>query len=273
MAPKKKVPGVDLMKALKKLPKPKKPPPPPACFKPEELQRFKEVFKQFDFDDIERVKVSHIATMLRFIGFNPKGHEIEEILKKFLEDEISEFVELHTWYFIIEAKKNMRDDVEHDVTIAMGFLGKDDEEKPTEIIKLDTLHQELMEWGEPLTDAEFMDWPKVAQKDKTYSLETNDFQYVKFIENMNKKDVKFTPEPINYFKLDQRQLAALAMEKATLEREVIKQREEERLIKEMAKRQRMVEQGLLQPEDLDKMPTVSNYKVPLSAFDILREGL
>ncbi|KAI5645784.1 hypothetical protein NE865_02054 [Phthorimaea operculella] len=273
MAPKKtRSPAVDLL-ALKKMPKPKKPPPPPACFKPEEIQRFKEVFQQFDFDGIERVQVKHVATMLRFIGFNPKGAEMEEIFKKFLEDDLVEFIELHTWYFIIEAKKNMRDDVEHEVTLAMGFLGHDDEEKPTEIVNMDTLHQELMEWGEPLTEAEFADWPKVAQKDKTYSLETNELLYVKFIENMNKKDVRFLPEPINYFKLDQRQLAALAMEKAAAERDVIRQREEDRMMREMAKRQRMVEQGLLQPEDLANMPAASDYQEPLTAFDILVQGL
>lgn len=36
-------------------PKPKKIPPPPACFSPEDLARFKEVFKAHDEDNIDKV--------------------------------------------------------------------------------------------------------------------------------------------------------------------------------------------------------------------------
>lgn len=35
--------------------KPKKPPPPPACFSPDDLLKFKEIFKEFDEDDSGKV--------------------------------------------------------------------------------------------------------------------------------------------------------------------------------------------------------------------------
>lgn len=61
MAPKKgkdkgkpKPPGVAL-KATGPPPKPKKPPPPPACFSPEDLVKFKELYKLHDEDNIDKV--------------------------------------------------------------------------------------------------------------------------------------------------------------------------------------------------------------------------
>lgn len=36
-------------------PKPKKPPPPPACFSQEDIQRFKDMFKEHDEENIDKV--------------------------------------------------------------------------------------------------------------------------------------------------------------------------------------------------------------------------
>lgn len=60
MAPKKggkepaKKPGKEALK-IGPPPKPKKIPPPPACFKPEDIARFKEVFKLHDTENIDKV--------------------------------------------------------------------------------------------------------------------------------------------------------------------------------------------------------------------------
>ncbi|XP_049874499.1 calmodulin-like [Pectinophora gossypiella] len=242
--------GVDLQAVAGKPPKPKKIPPPPACFNTEDLMKFREMFKLYDEDNIDKVKLNAIPVMLRALGFNPKGQEIQELFKKFLEDEFVDTVDYHEWLFMIEAKLNWGDDFEAVVTKAMGFLGHDDEEEPKGIIKLDILREELMNWGETLNDLEFVDWPKIATKDKTYVYETGDFNYVKFIENMNAKDTRFIAEPINYFKLDQRTLAAMAMQKALDEKAEIARREADRLLREEAKRQKMIADGLIVPDEL-----------------------
>lgn len=53
----KKPPKVDLVAAIKNAPpqKPKKIPPPPKCFGPDDLARFKELFKEFDEDSQDKV--------------------------------------------------------------------------------------------------------------------------------------------------------------------------------------------------------------------------
>ncbi|CAH2257407.1 caltractin-like [Pararge aegeria] len=224
-------------------PKPKKPPPPPACFSPEDLAKFKELYKEFDEDNTEKIPLSKIPVMLRKLGFNPKGAEIKELFKQFLEDEFVDTVEYHEWLFMIEAKMNWGDDFELAVTKAFADVGHDDEE--TGKVDLELLRQELMTWGEPLSEIEFTDWIRLAMKDKTYNPEDGSFNYVKFIENMNAKDEKYTQEPINFFKLDQKTLAAMAMKKAQEEREEQERKEAEKRAREEAKRQRMIAEGLI----------------------------
>lgn len=188
-----------------------------------------------------------MPVLLRKLGFNPKGAEIKELFKLFLEDEFVDTVEFHELLFMIEAKLNWGDDFEAVVTKAMAFLGQDHEDE-TGFTNIDILKQELMNWGEPLSEIEFADWPKIAIKEKTLVFETGIFNYVKFIELMNAKDEKFIAEPINYFKLDQKTLAAMAMQKAMEEKAEIEKREAERKAREEAKRQKMIADGLLPPD-------------------------
>lgn len=71
--------------------------------------------------------------MIRKIGFNPKGAEIEEMFKRFLEDDLVDSVEFHEFLQMLEAKLGWGDDVEAEVTKAMGFLAHDKggEDDPT----------------------------------------------------------------------------------------------------------------------------------------------
>lgn len=193
-----------------------------------------------------QVKLEAIPLMLRKLGFNPKGHEITQLFAQFLEDEYVDTVEYHEWLFMIEAKMNWGDDFELAVTKAFAALSHDDAE--TGIADLELLREELFNWGEPLTEIEFVDWLKLATKDKTYNPEDGSFNYVKFIENMNNKDVKYIKEPINFFKLDQKTLAAMAIKKAQEEREEQEKKDAERRAKEEAKRQKMIADGLIPPD-------------------------
>ncbi|XP_037869571.1 myosin regulatory light chain isoform X1 [Bombyx mori] len=227
-------------------PKPKKPPPPPACFSNEDIMRFKEMFKAHDEENIDKIPLEAIPLMLRKLGFNPKGAEIRTLFAQFLEDEYVDTVELHEWFFMIEAKMNWGDDFELAVTKAFACLGHDDEETGT--VDFLALKEELMTWGEPLSELEFMDWTKLAMKDKTYNPEDGMFSYVKFIENMNNKDVRYVKEPINFFKLDQKTLAEMAMKKAQEEKEEQERKEAEKKAKEEAKRLKMIADGLLPPD-------------------------
>ncbi|XP_063535287.1 uncharacterized protein LOC134745223 [Cydia strobilella] len=227
-------------------PKPKKIPPPPACFTPEDIAKYKEMFKTHDEDNTEKIPLKLIPLMLRKLGFNPKAEEVKEMFRLFLEDDLVDTVELHEWYFMIEAKLKWGDDIELVVTKAMQTLGQD--EKETGLCDLELLKTELFTWGEPLVEEEFVDWVKLAMKDKTYDVVTGGFNYVKFIENMNAKDERATKEPINYFKLDQKTLAAMAMKKAQEEKEEQEKKEAEKRAREEAKRQKMIADGLLPPD-------------------------
>ncbi|XP_063623758.1 uncharacterized protein LOC134795751 [Cydia splendana] len=227
-------------------PKPKKIPPPPACFTPEDIVRYKEMFKAHDEDNLEKIPLKLIPLMLRKLGFNPKTEEVKEMFRLFLEDDLVDTVELHEWYFMIEAKLKWGDDIEHVVTKAMQTLGQDEDE--TGFCALDVLKTELFTWGEPFSEEEFVDWVKLAMKDKTYDVMSGGFNYVKFIENMNAKDERANKEPINYFKLDQKTLAALAIKKAQEEKEEQEKKEAEKKAKEEAKRLKMIADGLLPPD-------------------------
>nr|XP_026486911.1 myosin light chain 3, skeletal muscle isoform-like [Vanessa tameamea] len=249
MAPKKgkgKEPPPPAKAAMGPPPKPKKPPPPPACFGPDDLAKFKEMFKAHDEDNIDKVKLEAIPLMLRKLGFNPKGAEIKELFRLFLEDDLVDTVEYHEWLFMIEAKMNWGDDFEVEVTKAFAALGHDDVE--TGVADLELLREELMTWGEPLLEIEFVDWLRLALKDKTYNPEDGTLAYVKFIENMNAKDEKYIKEPINFFKLDQKTLAAMAIKKAQEEREEQEKKEAEKRAKDEAKRQKMIAEGLIPPD-------------------------
>ncbi|CAB3259605.1 unnamed protein product [Arctia plantaginis] len=252
MAPKKggkepaKKPGKEAVKVSGPPPKPKKIPPPPACFKPEDIARFKEVFKLHDEENIDKVPIDDIGIMLRRIGFNPKTAELQELFAKILEDDLVDQVEFHEFLFMIEAKMAMGDDFEVVIVNAMRDLGHDDEE--TGLVDFEKFREELMTWGEPLVDIEFMDWIKLCMKDKTYNIEDGTFRYIKFIENMNMRDRRFFPEPINYFKLDQKTLAAMAMQKAQEEKEAEEKKAAEKRAREEAKRQRMIAEGLIPPD-------------------------
>lgn len=116
-------------------------------------------------------------------------------------------------------------------------------------IDIEILREELQNWGEPITEIEFVDLPKVALKEKLLVFETGILTYPKFIERMNEKDDKFVKEPINFWKLDQKTLAAMALEKAMEERAEMEKREADRKAREEAKRQRMIEQGLIIPDE------------------------
>lgn len=62
MAPKKgkdkgkPAPPAAAAKAMGPPPKPKKPPPPPACFNAEDLAKFKQMFKDHDEENIDKVR-------------------------------------------------------------------------------------------------------------------------------------------------------------------------------------------------------------------------
>lgn len=56
---------------------------------------------------------------------------------------------------------------------------------------------------------------------------------------------RFFAEPVNFFKLDQKTLAALAIAKAAEEKAEAERKEAERLAKEEQKRLRMIAQGLI----------------------------
>ncbi|KAL4702182.1 hypothetical protein ACJJTC_016412 [Scirpophaga incertulas] len=224
-------------------PKPKKIPPPPACFTNEDLVKFKEMFKAHDEERIDKVPIELIPLMLRKLGFNPKTAEIQQLYTMFLEDDLVDTVEYHEWLFMIEAKMNCGDDFELAVTKAFAALAHDDDE--TGVADLEVLKEELMNWGEPLTEIEFVDWIRLAIKDKTFNPEDGTFCYTKFIENMNNKDVKYIPEPINYFKLDQKTLAEMAMKKAEAEKAEAEKKDAERQAREEAKKLKMIADGLL----------------------------
>ncbi|XP_023943810.2 uncharacterized protein LOC112049967 [Bicyclus anynana] len=226
--------------------RPKKPPPPPACFSPDDLAKFKALYKEFDEDNVDKVPIGAIPTMLRKLGFNPKGAEIKELFRLFLEDDLVDTVEYHEWLFMIEAKMNWGDDFEIVVTKAFAALGHDDE--TTGKVDFELLREELMKWGEPLSEIEFADWIKLAIKDKTYNPEDGTFDYCKFVDNMNAKDERYIQEPINFFKLDQKTLAAMAMKKAQEEKEEQERKEAEKKAREEAKRLRMIAEGLLPPD-------------------------
>lgn len=52
--------------ALGPPPKPKKIPPPPACFSPEDIARFKEMFKEHDEEGIDKVIYILTALMINY---------------------------------------------------------------------------------------------------------------------------------------------------------------------------------------------------------------
>ncbi|KAG7296260.1 hypothetical protein JYU34_021375 [Plutella xylostella] len=236
-------------------PKPKKIPPPPKCFTPDDLARFKDLFKLYDEENMGKVPLELIPVMLRKLGFNPKGAEIQQLFAQFLEDELVDTVEYHEFLFMIEAKMNWGDDFEYVVMQAMAVLADDKQE--AKVTNLDLIKEELQKWGEPLTDVEFSDWIRLATRDKTYDIQTGSFLYEKFIDNMNTKDAayKFLKEPINYFKLDQKTLAALAQAKAQKEKEEENQRLAVKALKDEARRLKMIADGLL-PEGAALPPSV-----------------
>ncbi|XP_053606856.1 calmodulin-like [Plodia interpunctella] len=227
-------------------PKPKKIPPPPACFTPEDLAKFKEVFKAHDEDNVDKVPIEDIPLMLRKLGFNPKTAEVNQLYVTFLEDDLVDTVELHEWYQMIEAKMIMGDDFELAVTKAFAALGHDDEE--VGLTEWELLRTELEQWGEPLQEIEFIDWIRLAVKDKTLNVEEGTFNYPKFIENMNNKDHRYIKEPINFFKLDQKTLAEMAMKKAAEEKAEEERKEAEKKAREEARRLKMIADGLLPPD-------------------------
>ncbi|XP_041987093.1 uncharacterized protein LOC121738894 [Aricia agestis] len=232
-------------KKIQPPPKPKKIPPPPECFTQDDLNRFKDMFKQHVEEKTEVVLLENIPLMLKKLGFNPKNYEIQELFRLFL-DEFAEFVEYHEWLQMLEAKMSWGDDYEAVVMRAFAFLGKDEEEKG--ICDFELIREELMKWGEPLEEIEFVDWLAVALRNKTYNVEDKTIQYEKFIQIMNKKDTKYIPEPINYFKLDQKTLAEMAKKKAEEEREEQVRKEAEKIAREEARRQKMIADGLIQPD-------------------------
>ncbi|XP_013192779.2 calmodulin [Amyelois transitella] len=227
-------------------PKPKKIPPPPACFSPEDLAKFKELFKAHDEENIDKVPIEAIPLMLRKLGFNPKTAEIKQLYVQFLEDDLVDTVEYHEWLFMIEAKMGWGDDFELAVTKAFAALAHDDEE--VGLADFELLRTELENWGEPLQEIEFVDWIRLAIKDKTFNVEDGTFNYVKFIENMNNKDHRYIKEPINFFKLDQKTLAEMAMKKAAEEKAEEERKEAEKKAREEARRQKMIADGLLPPD-------------------------
>ncbi|CAH0694324.1 unnamed protein product [Spodoptera exigua] len=227
-------------------PKPKKIPPPPACFTNDDIMRYKEIFRLYDEEGIDKVHIELIPTMLRKIGLNPKTAEVNKMYEMFLEDDLVDTVEFHEFLQMIEAKINFGDDFEIDITRAMAALGHDDEE--TGFVDFELFREELMQWGEPLLEIEFMDWMKLAIRDKTYNQEDGKFCYEKFVENMNNRDARFFKEPINYFKLDQKTLAELAIKKAQEQKEEQERKEAEKRARDEARRQKMIADGLIPPD-------------------------
>ncbi|XP_022830240.1 uncharacterized protein LOC111359044 [Spodoptera litura] len=228
-------------------PKPKKIPPPPACFTADDIMKYKEIFRLYDEEQIDKVPITLIPTMLRKIGLNPKTAEVNQMFVTFLEDDLVDTVEFHEFLQMIEAKVNFGDDFEIDVTRAIAALGHDDEE--TGFVDFELFKQELMEWGEPLLEIEFMDWIKLAIRDKSYNQQDGKFCYGKFVENLNNRDMRFFKEPINYFKLDQKTLAELAIKKAQAQKEEQERRELEKKARDEARRQKMIADGLLLPDE------------------------
>ncbi|XP_035445122.2 calmodulin-2 [Spodoptera frugiperda] len=253
MAPKAKKPAKKDIKKKSALklagppPKPKKIPPPPACFTNEDIQKYKEIFRLFDEEQIDKVPLNMIPQMLRKIGLNPKTAELNQMYATFLEDDLVDTVEFHEFLQMIEAKVNFGDDFEIDITRAIAALGHDDEE--TGFVDFEVFKGELMEWGEPLLEIEFMDWTKLAIRDKSYTQQDGRFCYGKFVENMNNRDMRFFKEPINYFKLDQKTLAELAIKKAQAMKEEQERRELEKKARDEARRQKMIADGLLLPDE------------------------
>ncbi|KAJ8716314.1 hypothetical protein PYW08_013599 [Mythimna loreyi] len=230
------------------IPKPKKIPPPPKCFTTEELLRYKEIFKLHDEEGIDKVPIKDITMMLRQVGLNPKTAEVNKLYEMFLEDDLVDTVELHEWYQMIEGKMNMGDDFELAIVRALAALGHDDEAE-TGFVELEVLKTELMTWGEPLAEIEFADWVRLATKDKTYNPETGMFCILKFVENMNAKDTRFFQEPVNFFKLDQKTLAEMAIKKAAEEKAEQERKEAEKRARDEARRQKMIADGLIGPND------------------------
>lgn len=195
---------------------------------------------------IIQVPIVDIGIMLRRIGFNPKTAELQELFARILEDDLVDQVEFHEFLFMIEAKMAMGDDFESVIVNAIRDLGHDDEE--TGFVDFEKFREELMTWGEPLNEIEFMDWIKLSIKDKTYNIEDGTLKYLKFAENMNTRDRRFFPEPVNYFKLDQKTLAAMAAQKAQEEKEAEEKKATEKRAREEVKRQRMIAEGLIPPD-------------------------
>lgn len=194
-----------------------------------------------------QVPTKDITVMLRKVGLNPKTAEVNQLFEMFLEDELVDTVELHEWYQMIEAKMNMGDDFELAITKAMAALGHDDED--TGYVNFELFREELMTWGEPLQEIEFVDWIRLATKDKTYDPETGLFKILTFVENMNNKDQRFFKEPVNFFKLDQKTLAEMAIKKAAEEKAEQERKEAEKRARDEARRQRMIADGLIGPDD------------------------
>lgn len=188
--------------------------------------------------------------MLRKLGFNPKTAQIDYMFATFLEDDLVDTVEYFEFLKMIECKMQMGDDFEAAIFKAFAALGHDDEE--TGICDFEVLREELFEWGEPFLEIEFPDFIRLAIKDKkniTLNLETGAFMYTKYVEYVNNKDQRFTPEPINFFKLDQKTLAAMAFAKAAEEKEEKERKEAERKLKDEFRRQKMIADGLIGPDD------------------------
>ena len=185
--------------------------------------------------------------MLRKIGLNPKTAEVNKLFEMFLEDDLVDTVQLHEWYQMVEGKMIMGDDFELAITRALAALGHDDEE--TGFVDLELLKHELMTWGEPLSEVEFVDWLRLANRDKTYDPETGLFRILTFVENMNNRDERFFKEPINFFKLDQKTLAEMAIKKAAEEKAEAEKKEAERIARDEARRQRLIADGLIGPDD------------------------
>lgn len=217
--------------------------------------------------------------MLRKLGFNPKTAEIEFMFAKFLEDDLVDTVELHEFLQMIEAKMAMGDDFEADIFKAFAALGHDEEE--TGICDFEVLREELFTWGEPFLDIEFVDFIRLAtkepKKNPPLNIEDGTFAYTRFVENMNNKDTRFSPEPINYFKLDQKTLCELANKKAAEEKAEQERKDEEKKLRDELRRQKLIADGLIGPDDPLPLKQVSTTEVTppasswigMSAFNTL----
>ncbi|GBP84858.1 Calmodulin [Eumeta japonica] len=207
-------------------PPPRKLPRPPKCFTKEDVKFHKALFKSFDEAKNGKIPLPVVPVMLRKVGFNPSPADLEKLFEMFVENKEDDFIELHQWFFMVEAKMKMPDTLEFYVMEACRYLGHDD--KKTGVIDVKVLRKELMSWGERLGEDEFAPWIPQCRKEKLLNNKTGEFFYIKFIDVMNSKDHKFFPEPMNYWKLDQRTLAELARKKAEEERAEQKRLEEER---------------------------------------------